>query len=129
LRITLKPPSGRYLIKNAQSGNLAVLADDNYATDLRSAIPGLEDDLEGEKVCGRMSAWSRCAHFEPVYSSGALFSSALSMVTGTRYKTALLEAMRILLISLAKVNQFKGKRKQGNGSSKGRVDLGSTCKS
>ena len=47
----MKFDTGRFLIKNADSGNLAVLPDANHGTDLVGAIPGLDDHLKGEKVC------------------------------------------------------------------------------
>ena len=42
--------TGRFLIKNADSGNLAVLPNDDHGADLVGAIPGLKDHLKGQKV-------------------------------------------------------------------------------
>ena len=42
--------TGRFLIRNAHSGNIAVLSDANYSTDIRGTIRGLEDELKGETV-------------------------------------------------------------------------------
>ena len=46
----MKLAAGRYLIRNAATGNLAVLLDANPGTDLKGAILGLDDNLEGMKV-------------------------------------------------------------------------------
>ena len=46
----MKIDTGRFLITNAHSGNLAILSDANEGTDLVGAIPSIDEDLRGEKV-------------------------------------------------------------------------------
>ena len=43
--------TGRYLIKNADNGNLATLPDANKSSNVVGSVPGLDDNLIGEKVC------------------------------------------------------------------------------
>ena len=42
--------TGRYVIRNAENGNLATLTDANRDSNVVGSVPGLDDDLRGEKA-------------------------------------------------------------------------------
>ena len=42
--------TGRYVIKNAENGHLATLTDANRDSNIVGSVPGLDDNLRGEKV-------------------------------------------------------------------------------